>query len=40
LVNLALKLTPWAIKWNLPFVKLILRKKILVSRSYFRLVTF
>jgi proline dehydrogenase len=28
LVNLALKLTPWAIKWNLPFVKLILRKTI------------
>ncbi len=28
LVNLALKLTPWAIKWNLPFVKLVLRKTI------------
>jgi len=28
LVNLGLKLTPWAIKWNLPFVKLILRKTI------------
>ncbi len=28
LVNLALKLTPLAIKWKLPFVKLILRKTI------------